>query len=163
MAKRRGWSDKTEERFFDALAESCNVTFSAREAGVSVSTAYRRRSAEAGFRQRWGEALATGYAQLELAMLERALKGSEKMVRIDGESQVVRDYCDRTALALLKMHRETVAEIEAGVDGAEHAEATERILARLQRMRAQLTGEVETKSGIERLVLLAAALKARAR
>lgn len=155
------WSARREDAFFAMLADSCNVTRSAAAAGVSASAAYRRRRKEAGFRGRWGEALATGYAQLELEMLERALKGKDKAVIVAGESRIIKEYDDRIALALLKMHRDTVDEIERGVDGQEHEEAVERILARLQRMRAQLTGECEVKRGIDRIALLAQVLKLR--
>lgn len=134
MAKRRAagerWSARAEDAFFATLADSANVTMSAAVAGVSASTAYRRRRKEAGFRGRWGEALATGYAQLELEMLERALKGKDRAVTVAGESRIIREYDDRIALALLKMHRDTVGEIERGVDWQEHEEAVERILAR---------------------------------
>lgn len=165
MAKRRTagerWSARAEDVFFATLADSCNVTLSAATAGVSGSSAYRRRRKEAGFRGRWGEALATGYAQLELEMLRRALQGKEKVVTVAGESRIIKDYDDRIAIALLKMHRETVGEIERGIDGQEHEEAVERILARLQRMRAQLTGECETKRGIDRIELIVVALRLR--
>lgn len=166
MAGRRqkavnGWTPEAEDRFFETLAASCNVTLACKEARVSSGGVYRRRRKEASFRLRWGEALATGYAQLELEMLERALKGKEKAIKVDGESKIIREYDDRMAMALLKMHRDTVGEIEREIDGAEHGEATDRILARLARMRAQLTGEVEVKRGADRLTLLAAVLKMR--
>jgi len=48
-ASKRDWSKKAED-FLSALSETCNVTLAAAEAGVSVSTAYRRRKADAGFR-----------------------------------------------------------------------------------------------------------------
>ena len=63
-----GWAMKAEDRFIETLAESANVTLSAAAAGVSPSAAYRRRGRDASFRARWGEALATGYAQLEMAL-----------------------------------------------------------------------------------------------
>lgn len=144
--------------FFETLAASCNVTLSATTAGLASSTVYRRRMTDAAFRTRWGEALSTGYAQLELALLERALHGVAKVVTIKGESQIIRDYCDRTALALLKMHRETVSEIDSGADESEVSEASERILERLRRMRLQIEGRPETKSRIDRLALLREAL-----
>jgi hypothetical protein len=156
-----GGTQRAEDRFIETLAESTNVTRSAAEAGVSISSAYRRRSKDASFRARWGEALATGYAQLEMAMLERALHGRPKEVKVCGESRIIQEYDDRIALALLKMHRETVREVEAGVDGEEVDEAAERILMRLRRLRAQLTDGVEVKGGIDRLDLLRAALRAR--
>ena len=75
---------------------------------MSTTTAYRHRKRDATFRQRWGEAVATGYAQLEMAMLERALVGRSKEICVGGESKTIQEYDDRMGLALLKMHRDTV-------------------------------------------------------
>lgn len=161
--KCRAPSEAQKRRFLEALAESCNVSHSAAVAEISVSAVYRRRRNDASFRLRWGEALATGYAQLEMAMLERALVGRPKEIKVGGESQVIRDYDDRIGIALLKMHRDTVREVEAAVDGTEVDEAAARILMRLRRLRAQLTDEVEVKRGIDRIELLAIALKVRRR
>lgn len=56
------WTEVAEDKFFEVLAASCNVTLACKEARVSSAGVYRRRRKEAGFRSRWGEALATGYA-----------------------------------------------------------------------------------------------------
>lgn len=160
---RGGMTEARRTRFLGLLADSCNVTRSAADAGISVSAIYRRRAKDASFRRQWGEALATGYAQLEMAMLERALIGKAKPVSIDGESRIIQEYDDRIGIALLKMHRDAVREIETAVDGVEADEAAERILMRLRRLRAQLTDGVEVKQGIDRIVVLAMALRLRRR
>ena len=54
------WSSKREQKFFTALAETCNVTLAAEAAGVHPARAYERRRSVAAFRQAWGEALAIG-------------------------------------------------------------------------------------------------------
>ena len=142
----KGWSARKEKRFIEALTESCNVTFAAKEAGISVSTAYRRRQADATFRAAWGRAVGVGYSQLEMLLLERALHGVEKPVGAkSGEAGVMRHYDDRTALALLKLHRDGAAAVEQPVDCAEHEEAVERIIARLARLKERLEDAIETK------------------
>ena len=155
------WPEAKSERFLEVLAETCNVTRAATEAGVSSSAAYRRRASDASFRAAWGQALSIGYAQLEMMMLERALHGVEKIVVLkSGESRVMREYCDRTAIALLKMHRDSVTAVEEQVDTNEYQEACERILARLKRLRerdeaaVQTTGAVETKGAFDRIALI---------
>ena len=154
-----GWSKATTACFLEELAARCNVTMAAAAAGVSVSSAYRRRAADASFRAEWGQALSAGYAQLEMMMLERALHGVEKTVVMkNGESQVMREYCDRTALTLLKMHRDSVAAVEERVDDNEYQEACERILARLKRLRERDEAAVETKGCGDRLRLIGWAL-----
>lgn len=146
-AKVKGWTAKKEKRFIEALTESCNVTFAAKEAGISVSAVYRRRQIDATFRAEWGRAVSVGYSQLEMMLLERALHGVEKPVSAKaGEAGVMRHYDDRTALALLKLHRDGAAAAEQEVDSAEHEEAVERIIARLARLKERLEGAIETKS-----------------
>jgi hypothetical protein len=141
----RGWSARKEKRFIEALTESCNVTFAAKEAGVSTSAVYRWRQADATFRASWARAVSVGYSQLEMMLLERALHGVEKPVSAKaGETGVMRHYDDRTALALLKLHRDGAAAAEEGVDSAEHEEAVERIVARLARLKERLEGAIET-------------------
>lgn len=158
-----GWSQGKAERFVEGLSNYCNVTRAAAEAGISVSAAYRRRTVDASFRSAWAQAMSIGYAQLEMMMLERALHGVEKIVVRGGESQVMREYCDRTALALLKMHRESVQESEQTVEPTEYAEACERILARLKRLRergpAVEAKQVETKQAVDPVALIRWALR----
>ena len=143
-----GFTQK-EKKFLSLLTESCNARYAAEEAGVAVSTVYRRKAADATFRAAWDQAISIGYSQLELMLLERALHGVEKPVPAKaGSAGVMRHYDDRTALALLKQHREvaTAAAANAQVNSVEHEEACERILARLARLKERLVGSVETKS-----------------
>jgi hypothetical protein len=132
----RSWTRAKERKFLEALATCCNVKLAARMAKVSTSAAYVRRTKYASFQAAWDSALATGYAQLELMMLERALHGVEKVVIArDGTKTVMREYSDRVGLALLRMHRDTAKTADEPVDDIEHDEARERIIARLHRMR----------------------------
>lgn len=135
-ASHRSWTRAKERRFLEALATCCNVKLAARMAKVSTSAAYVRRTKTATFRAAWETALATGYAQLELMLLERALHGVEKVVIArDGTKTVMRDYSDRVALALLRMHRDTAKLADEPTDDMDYEEARERIIARLERMR----------------------------
>jgi hypothetical protein len=137
-ARNSDWTPRMEQRFADALADTCNVTLAGKVAGRSSGSVYAHRAKSAAFRALWEAALATGYARLELMMLERALHGEEKVVTgKDGSTRVMREYPDRTALALLKMHRDSAGggEGAAAVDEAECEEARERIMARLERIR----------------------------
>ena len=134
----RSWTPAKERKFLEALATCCNVKLAAKMAKVGTSAAYVRRQKNAPFRTAWETALATGYAQLELMMLERALHGIEKIVIArDGTKTVMREYSDRVALALLRMHRDTAKIADEPVDDMEFEEAKERIIARLDRLRDQ--------------------------
>ena len=132
----RSWTKAKERKFLEALATCCNVKLAARTAKVSTSAAYVRRTKSATFRTAWETALATGYAQLEMMMLERALHGVEKVVIArDGTKTVMREYSDRVALTLLRMHRGTAKTADEPIDDLEYEEAKERIIARLERLR----------------------------
>ena len=164
-AGRRTWSAAREKRFLETLATSCNVTLAAAEAGLSSTVIYRRRRTDASFRRAWGEALAIGYAELEMMMLRRALHGVERtIVARNGETSVMTEYNDRTGLALLKMHRDFAKDQDEGVSSEAHEEACERILARLQRLRERdggIDGEdgaVATKGWDDRLAIIREAL-----
>ena len=141
----RSWTKGKERAFFEALAESCNVKYAAKAAGVAASGLYVRRGRDASFRAGWDRALATGYAQLELMMLERALHGVEKIVvGKDGSREVMREYSDRVGLALLRMHRDSVALADDEHGPEDVAEAAERILSRLKKIGEREA--VETKA-----------------
>ena len=129
------WTRKMGEQFCETLADTCNVTLAAASIERSIGNVYKWRSKDATFRAAWDQALAIGYSRLELMLLERALHGVEKVVVArDGTSSVMREYPDRVALTLLRMHRESAALVVEGVDGREHDEACERIIARLARL-----------------------------
>lgn len=127
------------ERFVETIAETCNVTLAAQAIGRSMTNVYRQRARDASFRHRWDQALAIGYLRLEMMLLERALHGVEKVVVAkDGTSATMRDYPDRVALTLLRMHRERAATTEQGVDAQACDEARERVMARIARLRTRM-------------------------
>ena len=135
-ASKRDWPKKKIEDFLSALAETCNVTLAAAAAGVSASAAYRRRTADAGFRGAWLEALGAAYQKLEMILLERAFVGTEKLVRRkDGSEERMIEYPNQLALTLLKMHRDTAAEATTAIEPDDVEEVRERVLAKLERLR----------------------------
>lgn len=60
--------------FLDHLAATCNVTAAAAAAGVSFSAVYRCRARDPEFRRQWADALDQGYAVLEAALLDQAVR-----------------------------------------------------------------------------------------
>lgn len=147
--RRSDWTKTMSDRFVETLADTCNVTLAAASIGRSITNVYKRRGKDASFRAAWDRALAVGYSRLEIMLLERALHGVEKVVVArDGTSSVMREYPDRVALTLLRMHRDTAAMAEESTDGREHDEACERIIAKLGRLKAR-DGAAEAADGIE--------------
>ncbi len=135
-------SDEQIETFFAALVETCNVVRSAKAAGFSANWAYRKRKADAGFRNGWAVAVREGYARLELILLERAIKGTPKLVRTArGTDRVMREYSHSLAVALLKRHAEMAESAAYAPAEEELAEIRERILERLEKLRARAGDE----------------------
>lgn len=147
------WTAKKEGIFFATLAQTCNASEAAREAGVCRASAYRRKAIDPAFAERWEDALAEGYDEIELMLMRAALFGheSEETVR-DGEGvvkthKVTRKQDVGVAVRLLMAHRDTVAAIRkarmdraaAGVvedDGA----VRQRVHAALDVAHARLRG-----------------------
>ena len=140
----RDWSKAKERAFVEALGETCNVTLACAAAGVSMTSAYKRRRVNAAFRNAWREAIGLAYQKLELVLIVRALNGTEKIVtKVDGREERMREYPNHIALQLLKMHRETAIEAATDVPEDEVDETGKRILDKLNRLRERVTAEAE--------------------
>jgi hypothetical protein len=138
----RDWSKVKEQRFVEALTETCNVTLACEAASVSSTSAYKRRKANAAFRNAWREAIGLAYQKLELVLIERALNGTEKIVtKGEGREERMREYPNHIALQLLKMHRETAIEATTDVPDDEADEARQRVLAKLGRLRDRVAAQ----------------------
>ena len=154
------------DEFFAALAETCNVALSARRAGFSAGWAYRKRKSDAAFRNQWVAAVREGYAKLELVLLERAMKGTPKPIRVGGSDRIIREYSNTLAVALLRRHAETVDQYDGQPDESEAAELRAKIIEQLDRLREREAGKakndaVETKFAAGRLELIRRALGVR--
>ena len=154
------------ETFLATLAETCNVVRSATAAGISSSWAYKLRRRDAAFRTGWAQAVREGYAKLELVLLERAMKGTPRAIKLRGGGErIIREYSTPLAVALLRRHAETAdsAAYEPGED--EMRELRDKILAKLERVRKRDGGDggdVETK-GFDRIGLIVWGIRRQAR
>jgi hypothetical protein len=165
-ASRQTITDEQVETFFATLADTCNVVRSAKAAGFTANWAYRRRKTDAAFRNGWAAAVREGYAKLELVLLERAMKGTPRLVRTaKGSDRVMREYSTALAVALLRRHAET-ADCAAEAPGEDElSEVRERILEKLQRLRerdaldGRSGGQIETKGWPGRIELIRWALR----
>jgi hypothetical protein len=134
---RRNWNRQKEREFLSVLAETCNVTRALEAVGMSGPGAYKRRKRNAAFRAAWMEAVSTAYQRLELALLDRSLNGTEKVItRSDGSQDRMREFPNQLGLSLLKMHRANVTQYEACSEMAaeEVDELRERVLKKLDRL-----------------------------
>ena len=142
VASAKAWNKTKEARFLAALSDTCNVTLAAKLAKVGNSTVYSHRAKDATFRDGWAAAIAQGYARLEIETLERAIRGTFRtIVHKDGREELVTEYSDRVALALLRMHRDTAEapakreREEAQYSQEEIEELRAKIMAKLERVR----------------------------
>jgi hypothetical protein len=105
-ARVKQWSPQVEERFLAVLAATCNVKASYEAVGMSKGSAYTHRSRWRGFAERWDEAVETGYARLEMGLVERACNlFSESELP---EAEVVGEMSVAEALQVLHMHKHQV-------------------------------------------------------
>lgn len=135
---KRSWTKEKEAKFVSVLADTCNVTRAAAEAGVSVGGAYKHRKDNAAFRAGWLEAIAVAYQRLELVLLDRAFNGTEKLVkRRDGSDERMIEYSNQLGLTLLKMHRDAAVEADTEFRPEDIEEVRERLLKKLKRLKAR--------------------------
>lgn len=94
------------KRFIEILAQTANVTESAKQAGLDRSAMYRLREKSESFRAAWDEAMNQALDDLEATLLERAAHGVEKPVFYGGKAcGTVRQYSDTLAMFLLRAKR----------------------------------------------------------
>ena len=138
-ASRRNWTKTKESEFLSVLAETCNVTEAARQAGICLSYAYKRRASNAGFRAGWMQAIGDAYQRLELVLLDRAFNGTEKVVkRRDGSEDRMLEYSNQLGLSLLKMHRNTAAEAASEMPPEDVGEMREQLVKKLLRLKKRI-------------------------
>jgi hypothetical protein len=109
-------------RFLDMLAETANVSASAKHAEVSTFDVYQLRKTSKTFCDQWARALGEGYVRLEADLLAEALKPianatADKTIKQKAEKT-------RIAMFLITAHRAAVRG-EARVQAAPSA-ATKR-------------------------------------
>ena len=119
------WSDEAEAMFFDLLAASCNVKASGKAVGFTTATVYYQRRKRPEFGAKWAEALAQGYARVEMAMVRAAAETFEGEVY--GADREIPTMSAAEALNLLRLHGPEVR----GVDRRPGRFARRRSLAEI--------------------------------
>lgn len=120
--------------FLDYLAESSNVSESARRAGINPSRAYKVRREEPEFARQWLAALWEGYGHLEMEVLRRLREGDNSA----GEKD---KYDFANAIRLLNAHRENAARAHAEQRNVSAAEIRASIDRKVEAIRLQLQSE----------------------
>lgn len=123
-----------QKHFLDHLAESSNITASAKVAGINPSRAYLVRRQDAGFARAWLAALYEGYIHLELEVLRRLREGDMQAANAD-------KYDFANAIRLLTAHRETAARAQAAQRNVSAAEVRASIDRKVEALRRQVQEE----------------------
>ena len=137
--KTGAFSAKARKAFLDHLAESSNVTASAKVAEVHSSLVYRERLRSPDFRAQWLEALAEGYVRLETSLLGEALVSASGTIA--DKTLKARDQKIKLGLSLLSAHR---ASVRGGVPASGRKRvvlqgtAKQRVVMKLREMRARM-------------------------
>lgn len=96
--------------FLEVLSESCNVRRAAALAGFAPSAAYKLRRSNPDFAEAWQAALESGYARLEMALIERAIMTIEAASDSNPDAiPVVGAMTVAQAMDLMNKHRASIA------------------------------------------------------
>ena len=99
-------SPELRARFFEHLAESCNVTLSAQAIGMSRSHMHTLRRNDKTFAKDWDDAIQRATDALEHAARKRAMDGYQRPIYQRGELVGYEPcYSDNLMITLLKAHR----------------------------------------------------------
>ena len=134
-AKRRKLPSWTK-KFLARLADSSNVSSSARHAKIDPSTAYRLRRDNSDFERAWQEALYEGYNNLEMELLGRMREGELKPAA--GAKRGRRTFDNAIGLRLLAAHREAASRQRAARAHVSAAEVRASIDAKITAMRKRV-------------------------
>lgn len=101
--RRPRFDRRARARFIAVLSATCNVRLASRTAGIQHNVAYLARRQDPGFAADWSEALASGYARLEVEALRYALErlpgGVDPHAEQDGDPDGDGDGAVRAAVA----------------------------------------------------------------
>jgi len=120
--------------FLDNLAETSNVSLSARMAKLTTSRVYKMRRQDPEFARQWLAALWEGYTHLEMEVLRRLREGDQKAKDSD-------KYDFANAIRLLNAHRENAVRAQAEQRNVSAAEIRASIDRKVEAIRSQIQNE----------------------
>ncbi|MBV7265792.1 hypothetical protein [Erythrobacter ani] len=127
--------------FLANLAESSNVSESARKARAGISAVYKLRRNDPEFARDWLAALWEGYVHLEMEVLRRLREGDQQTPAAD-------KYDFANAIRLLNAHRDNAARAQAEQRNVSAAEVRASIDRKVEDIRMRVRQEAQRgKSG----------------
>lgn len=137
----RKLSNRWREPFFAKLAETSNIAAACEHAGISRAAVYALRRRDRAFHDRWMQALAEGYDNLEMELLYQLRTGEAK----DGPK-----FNPLAGMRMLAQHRDTVAREKARRANVDAASIRASIDRKIAEMRALVLAEKIVAEGSSR-------------
>ena len=134
--RRYGAPKNWKQTFLKGLAETSNVTASAKAADIALSWVYKTRREDADFAHRWLQALCEGYDNLEMDLLHRLRSGGKH----DAEGAV---FDNGAAIRLLSLHRTNAARARALRENEDEQAVLDSIDAMIDEMRSRALAHAE--------------------
>ena len=146
-ARENDWTPEREEVFLGELGATCNVSASARAAGLSPKGVYARRRKWPAFASAWDEALTLGFVRLEAKLVRQATNGlrppdgdavAARIAEADDDAAIMDTSL---AINLLKQHEAAVRGTPGRRRGAAQAQepriedVRDRIVAKLDALK----------------------------
>jgi hypothetical protein len=142
--KAKAFGLTAQKAFLVHLAQTCNVSASAKVAGVTARPVYDLRKTSVDFCAKWMAALREGYARLEANLLAEALSPPASNMKDSTFKQ--KQMKTRIGMALLAAHKATVRDVEkpAPSRSRDPKEVKQRLDARFAAMRKRLGDDDST-------------------
>jgi hypothetical protein len=106
-ARLKQWSPRTEARFLQVLAATCNVKAACAAVGLTAVSAYAHAKRWQGFAERWRAAVEIGYIRIEARLLAQLDANPFSDGGVDAEAEMPA-MTVAEALQLLNMHKHAV-------------------------------------------------------
>ena len=135
-ARLKQWDARTEDRFLDALAASCNIRAACAAVGLTAASAYKHRDRWPGFARRWDKAVEIASERLECGLLQAGHNlFSSPEDRLPADVPITEMTAEH-AMLLLRLHRQ-------GVKGGRRAPGRPPLVATNAEVRAALIKALE--------------------
>ncbi|UUR07624.1 hypothetical protein [Sphingomonas glaciei] len=141
-----------QQAFLALFAESCNISESARQVGVAVSTVYKRRRDDEQFRIAFATAQDHATALLKAELVRRGLELLRAATPAETDGAALAGMDAKFLLSLVAQHERSVGKELGDIkpQRSDAGEAAKRLQALLIRMRLERKREMEERR-LERL------------
>jgi hypothetical protein len=140
-AKPKAFGAAAQKTFLARLAQTSNVSASAKAAGVATKPVYDLKNKSAAFRAKWIDALIEGYSRLEANLLAEALSPPASNLKDSTLKQ--KQMKTRIGMGLLAAHKATVRGVlkPAPSRSRDPKDVQQRLAARFATMRKRLSDD----------------------